>query len=137
MKIRIKVNQPPCAHRILTLKGRYLTLKGIDLRRSRERYTCDACGKPVVRTLNLSGDTEHPALQFEILPQLKIILMQADRRPCRLLHFAGSEKMIEVGMGVENVADGESELVHFVENPLVRPTGIDDDGLLRHWIADD
>jgi hypothetical protein len=54
MKIRIKVNQPPCAHRILTLKGRYLTLKGIDLRRSRERYTCDACGKPVVRTLKLS-----------------------------------------------------------------------------------
>jgi transposase-like protein len=47
MKIRIKVNQPPCAHRILTLKG-------IDLRRSRERYTCDACGKPVVRTLILS-----------------------------------------------------------------------------------
>jgi hypothetical protein len=40
-------------------------------------------------------------------------------------------------MGVENVADGESELVHFVENSLVRPTGIDDDGLLRHWIAND
>jgi len=54
MKVRIKVNQPPCAHRVLTLKGRYLTLKGIDLRRSRERYACDACGKPVVRTLKPS-----------------------------------------------------------------------------------
>ena len=45
--------------------------------------------------------------------------------------------MVEVGMGVENVADGESELVHLVQDPLVRSTGIDDDGLLRHWIAND
>lgn len=55
MKIRIKVNQPPCAHRVLTLKGRFLTLKGADLRRSRERYTCNACGKQVVRTLHPPG----------------------------------------------------------------------------------
>jgi hypothetical protein len=55
MKIRIKVvNQPACAHRVLTLKGRYLSLKGIDLKRSTERYTCNACGKPVVRTLKMS-----------------------------------------------------------------------------------
>jgi hypothetical protein len=54
MKIRIKVNKPPCVHRVLTLKGRYLTLKGIHLRRSRERYTCNACGIPVVRTLKSS-----------------------------------------------------------------------------------
>jgi hypothetical protein len=54
MKIRIKVNQPLCEHRVLTLKGRYLTLKGIDLKRSRERYTCNACGTPVVRTLKTS-----------------------------------------------------------------------------------
>jgi predicted SprT family Zn-dependent metalloprotease len=54
MKIRIKVNQPACTYQALTLKGRYLTLKGIDLKRSRERYTCNACGKPVVRTLKMS-----------------------------------------------------------------------------------
>ena len=47
MKIRIKVNQAPCAHQ-------YLTLNGIGLKRSRERYTCNACGKPVVRTLKTS-----------------------------------------------------------------------------------
>ena len=56
MRIRFKVNQPPdrlpCAHQSLTLRGRYLTLKGLDLKRSRERYTCNACGKQVVRTLN-------------------------------------------------------------------------------------
>jgi transposase-like protein len=51
MKIRIRVNEPVCAHQILTLKGRYLTLKGRHLRRSRERYTCNACGARVVRTL--------------------------------------------------------------------------------------
>ncbi len=54
MKIRIRVNQPACDHRDLTLNGRYLTLKGLDLRRSRERYTCDACGKPLVRTIKSS-----------------------------------------------------------------------------------
>ncbi len=54
MKIRIKVNQPACAHRDLTLKGRYLTLKGIDLKRSMERYTCNACGKPIIRNLKTS-----------------------------------------------------------------------------------
>ncbi len=45
--------------------------------------------------------------------------------------------MVEVGMGVENVADGESELVHLVEDSLVRATGIDHDRLLRHWISND
>jgi hypothetical protein len=55
MKIRIKVNQPACAHRDLTLKGRYLTLKGIDLNRSRERYICNACGQPMIRTLKTSA----------------------------------------------------------------------------------
>ena len=47
MKIRIKVNQPACTHQALTLKG-------IDLKRSRERYTCNACVKPVIRTVNTS-----------------------------------------------------------------------------------
>jgi hypothetical protein len=55
MKMRIKVNQPACAHRDLTLKGRYLTLKGIDLKRSRERDICNACGQPMIRTLKTSA----------------------------------------------------------------------------------
>ena len=48
MKIRIKVNQPACAYRDLTLKG-------IDLKRSRERYICNACGQPMIRTLKTSA----------------------------------------------------------------------------------
>ena len=60
MKIRIRVNQPACAHQVLTLKGRYLTLKGRHLRRSRERYTCNACGARVVRTLNTSISDSAP-----------------------------------------------------------------------------
>src|SRR6267143_5577355 len=63
--------------------------------------------------------------------------MQTDRRPRRLLHFAGGEKMVEVGMGVENVRDRQSKLLHLVEDSLVRATGIDHDRLLRHWIAND
>ena len=39
MKIRITVNQPACTHRVLKLKG-------IDLRRSIERYACMDCGEP-------------------------------------------------------------------------------------------
>jgi hypothetical protein len=42
-----------------------------------------------------------------------------------------------VGMGMENMRDRQSKLVHLVENSLVRSTGIDHDRLLRHWIADD
>ena len=45
--------------------------------------------------------------------------------------------MVEVGMGVEDMRDRQSQLLHLVQDPLVRPTGIDDDGLLRHWIAYD
>src|SRR6476660_8438453 len=58
MKIRITVNQSadrsPCAHRDLTLAGRSMRLQGLALKRSTERYTCNACGKPLVRTLNTS-----------------------------------------------------------------------------------
>ena len=57
MKIRIKVNQSvdrsPCAHRNLTLAGRFLRLQGLDLKRSTERYTCNTCGTPLVRTLKM------------------------------------------------------------------------------------
>jgi len=35
----------PCAHLDLKLKGRYLRWKGTDLKRSVERYTCNACGE--------------------------------------------------------------------------------------------
>ena len=41
----------PCAHRDLTLEGRYLRWKGIDLKRALERYNCNGCGKPLVLTL--------------------------------------------------------------------------------------
>ena len=46
-----RVDPSPCAHPDLTLEGRYLRWKGIDLKRSLERYTCNGCGKPLVRTL--------------------------------------------------------------------------------------
>ncbi len=58
MKIRIRVNQSvdrsPCTHRDLTLAGRSLRWQGFDLKRSTERYTCNACGQPLIRTLKTS-----------------------------------------------------------------------------------
>ncbi|HEY6262001.1 MAG TPA: hypothetical protein VIW47_10430 [Nitrospiraceae bacterium] len=55
MKIRITVNQSAdrsgCSHRDLTLAGRSMRMQGRSLKRSTERYTCNACGKPLIRTL--------------------------------------------------------------------------------------
>ena len=45
--------------------------------------------------------------------------------------------MVEVGMGVENVANGESELMQFMENSFVRSTGIDHDRLFCYRISND
>ena len=47
MKITIKVRQPPCVHRALTLQGLNLTY-------SIEHYTCKACGEHVVHPLKTS-----------------------------------------------------------------------------------
>ena len=63
--------------------------------------------------------------------------METDRRPRRLPDFSGRKKMIEVGVGMEDMRNRQSKLLHLVKNSLVRSTGIDDDRLLRHWIADD
>jgi hypothetical protein len=49
-----RVDLSPCAHLDLKLAGRYLRWKGSDLKRSLERYTCNGCGEPVIRTLKAS-----------------------------------------------------------------------------------
>jgi len=63
--------------------------------------------------------------------------METDRRPRRLPDFSGREKMIEMGMGMEDMRHRQSKLLHLAQDSLVCSTGIDDDRLLRHWIADD
>lgn len=45
--------------------------------------------------------------------------------------------MVEVGMRMKDVRDGQAELPHLVENALRRSSGIDDDGLPGEGIADD
>ena len=94
--------------------------------------------EPIVRHRNRHiGDAKHLTLRFEILPQVKIMLMQTERRPCRLLHFAGCKKMVEVGVSVKNMCDRQSKLVHFVENSLGGATRTHHNRLFRHRIADD
>ena len=63
--------------------------------------------------------------------------MQAQDRPCRLFHRSGSEKVIKMGVRVQDMADGQTELLHFMENTLRGATRIDHHGLLRHRITDD
>ena len=45
--------------------------------------------------------------------------------------------MIEVGMGVEDMRDRQSKLLHFTQNSIMGPARIDHDRLLCHWIAND
>ncbi len=45
--------------------------------------------------------------------------------------------MIEMGMGMQNVTDRESQLLHFLDNSLRGPAGIDHDRLLRDGVTDD
>jgi hypothetical protein len=45
--------------------------------------------------------------------------------------------MVEMRMGVKDMRDCQAKLLHLLEDSLVRATGIDDDSLLRHRIADD
>ena len=45
--------------------------------------------------------------------------------------------MVEVGVGVEDMRDRQSQLLHLAENALVRSAGIDNNGLFRDRIAND
>ena len=45
--------------------------------------------------------------------------------------------MVEVGMGVEDMRDRQSKLLHLAQNSLAGAARIDHDCLLRHRIADD
>ena len=76
-------------------------------------------------------------MEFEVLPKLKIVLMQANRRTGRLFDLAGSQKVIEMGMCMQDPADGETQPLHFLEYSLRCTARIDDDRLLRDRIADD
>src|SRR5688572_14745817 len=79
-------------------------------------------------------DPEYPTLELEVVPQLEIILMQTNRRTGRLLDLAGRQKVIEMGVRMEDAADGKAQLLYFLENSLRCTAGIDDDCLLRDRI---
>jgi len=44
--------------------------------------------------------------------------------------------MIEMGVRVEDMCDGQTQLTHFLEYALGGSAGIDDDGSLRNSVAD-
>jgi hypothetical protein len=45
--------------------------------------------------------------------------------------------MVEVGMGVKDMCDRQTKLLHLAQNPFMRAARIDHDRLFRHRIADD
>lgn len=94
--------------------------------------------QPIVRRRHRCvRNAEHTALRFKHGPQVPVVFVQTERRTRRLLHLAGCEKVIEMGMGMENHGDRQAELLHFMENTFVGSTRIDNDRLLRQGIADD
>jgi hypothetical protein len=68
---------------------------------------------------------------------LKIVLMETNRRASRLFYFARRQEVVEMGMRVENMANGQPQCLHLMENLFWCPTWIDDDRLLRDRITDD
>jgi hypothetical protein len=80
-------------------------------------------------------DPEYPTLEFEVVPELEIVLMQANRRTGRLLDRTGRQKVVEMSMRMQDAAHGETQLLYFLENSLRRTAGIDDDRLLRNRIT--
>jgi hypothetical protein len=76
-------------------------------------------------------------LELEVLPKFEIILMQANCRTGRLFDLGGCQKVIEMGVRMQDAADRETQLLHFLENSLRRTAGVDDDRLLRERVADD
>lgn len=63
--------------------------------------------------------------------------MQAEDGPSGLLHFAGRQEVIEVGVRVKNLGHGQTELPNLMKDPFRRSSGVYDDGLFAHGIADD
>src|SRR5262245_18299856 len=66
-----------------------------------------------------------------------IILMEAEHCTRCLLHFSGRQKVIDMGMGVQNAHDGQTKLLNFLKDSICRSSWVDDNGLLGHRIADD
>ena len=54
-----------------------------------------------------------------------------------LLHLSRGEKVIEMGVGMEDADDGEAELCNLPQNLLRSPAGIDDNRLFRHRVTND
>src|SRR6187551_3325984 len=63
--------------------------------------------------------------------------METEHRAGGLLHFSGRQKVIEMGMGVQNSGHGEPKLLNFMQDSFCRSSGVYDNGLLGHRIADD
>src|SRR5439155_18235434 len=58
-------------------------------------------------------------------------------RPCRALHLARGEEMVEVGVRVHDGGDRQAQLLQLLQDARGVAARIHHDGLLGRWVADD
>ena len=94
--------------------------------------------QPIVRCGNRDiGYAEHATLHLKDIPEIPVIRMKAKGGARGLLHLPRGEKVVEMGVGVQDADDSEAEPRNLTQNVLRRPARIDDNRLLRHRITDD
>ena len=72
---------------------------------------------------------KRPALNFKHFPQRLVMGMQTQGRQGGFLNISGSQKVIEMRVGVQDPNDRQSETPHFGKELLGIPPWIDDDRL--------
>ncbi|MNZ35087.1 hypothetical protein D3C78_524770 [compost metagenome] len=94
--------------------------------------------QPLVRRRHrVVRHAEHAALHFQAVPEELVVLVQVQGGAGALLHFAGREEMIEVRMGVDDADQLQAVRLQPRHDQLGIAARVDDDGLLRHRVADD
>lgn len=94
-------------------------------------------GQPLVGSRHrLVGHAEHAALHFQVVPEELVFLVQVQRRTGGLLQLAGSEEVIQVGMGVDDADQLQPMGLQPRQDQLMVAARIDDDGLPADRIAD-
>ncbi|MNF47428.1 hypothetical protein D3C84_286300 [compost metagenome] len=83
------------------------------------------------------GHAEHAALHLQTIPEETVVLVQVQGRAGALLHLAGGEEVVEMGMGMNDAHHLQAVLVQARHDQLRIAARIDDDGLLGQRVADD
>ena len=83
------------------------------------------------------GNPEPAGLHLHRAQQTQILLVEKYRRPGCFLKQDRSAYVVDMGMGDDDLAQGEAMLLQPGENLRNVVSGIDDDGFMRNLVAQD